>query len=113
MRGGEEPGNGGGVRGGDERRDEREEVRRAQRGSEQEMSGQAKRGEICEIKILKCTEKEGDMAKNERGIERGRSGEAGGKVREGRGEAAACLPPIHMWNNGRLSVCQHLQAQRE
>lgn len=31
----------------------------------------------------------------------------------GGGGGIACLPPIQIWNNSCLSVCQHLQARRE
>lgn len=40
------------------------------------------KGEICEIKILQYMKKGGD-SENERRIQGGSSGEAGGKVKEG------------------------------
>lgn len=40
------------------------------------------KGEVCEIKILKYMEKQGD-SENEQGIKRGSSKEPGGKVKEG------------------------------
>lgn len=62
-------------------------------------------------------EKEGD-SENERGITvregfQERQGVSERGKQERRGEAKARLPPIQMWNNSCLSVCQHLKAQRE
>lgn len=67
----------------------RKEVRPAQRKSQL--------GKLKEIKQKSTEMGEGKLIRNH-------VGGVGGM---------ACLPPIQMWNNSCLSVCQHLQACRE